>query len=126
MNYSFSDIIAGIISALIASMGLGGGGVYIMYLTLVKGTDQLSAQGINLMFFIPCSVVALIIYSKSKMIKIKSVLPMILGGISGALIGNFILPKIPQPILRMVFAVFLIVMGLYTVFSKSENPKEEK
>ncbi len=126
MNYSFSDIIAGIVSALIASMGLGGGGVYIMYLTLVKGTDQLGAQGINLLFFIPCSVVALIVYSKSKMIKFKSVLPMILGGISGALIGNFILPKIPQSILRIIFAIFLIVMGLYTVFSKTEKSEKEK
>ena len=30
MKYSFIDILAGILSAIIASMGLGGGGVYIM------------------------------------------------------------------------------------------------
>ena len=52
MKYSFIDILAGILSAIIASMGLGGGGVYIMYLTLVKNTPQINAQGLNLLFFI--------------------------------------------------------------------------
>ena len=84
MKYSFIDILAGIISAIIASMGLGGGGVYIMYLTLVKNTPQINAQGLNLLFFIPCAAVSLIIYIKNKMIKPKAVIPMALGGGVGA------------------------------------------
>ena len=44
MKYSFIDILAGIISAIIASMGLGGGGVYIMYLTLVKKIGRASCR----------------------------------------------------------------------------------
>ncbi len=123
MKYSLIDILAGILSAVIASMGLGGGGVYIMYLTLVKNTEQINAQGLNLMFFIPCAAVSLAVYIKSKMIKPKAVIPMAAGGIIGALAGNFILTEIPQNALKIIFAAFLIIMGVYTVFSKAEKAK---
>lgn len=123
MKYSFIDILAGILSAIIASMGLGGGGVYIMYLTLVKNTPQINAQGLNLLFFIPCAAVSLIIYIKNKMIKPKAAIPMALGGGVGAVIGNFLLPGIPQSTLKIIFSVFLIIMGVYTVFSKTEKAK---
>ena len=89
MKYSFIDILAGILSAIIASMGLGGGGVYIMYLTLLKDTPQINAQGLNLLFFIPCAAVSLIIYIKNKMIKPKAVIPMALGGGVGAVTRSF-------------------------------------
>lgn len=123
MNRSVTDILAGILSAVIASMGLGGGGVYIMYLTLVKDTQQLNAQGLNLMFFIPCAAVSLAVYIKNKMIKPKAVIPMAAGGAVGAVIGNFLLKGIPQSALKIVFAAFLIIMGVYTVFSKTEKTK---
>lgn len=123
MKYSVTDILAGILSAVIASMGLGGGGVYIMYLTLVKNTEQINAQGLNLLFFIPCAVVSLAVYIKNKMIKPKAVIPMAAGGIVGAFAGNFLLMGIPQNALKIIFAAFLIIMGVYTVFSKTEKAK---
>lgn len=119
------DIIAAVISAIISSMGLGGGGVLIMYLTLFKDTPQLTAQGKNLFFFIPCSVVSLFVYYKNGLIKFKKILPMILGGIIGVLAGNFILKEIPERLLRIIFAVFLIISGISTVFSKKETQKTE-
>lgn len=123
MKYSLIDILAGILSAIIASMGLGGGGVYIMYLTLVKSTEQINAQGLNLLFFIPCAAVSLAVYIKNKMIKPKAVIPMAAGGIVGALAGNFLLMGIPQNALKIIFAAFLIIMGVYTIFSKTEKAK---
>lgn len=123
MNYI--DIIAAVIFAIISSMGLGGGGVLILYLTLFKNTPQLIAQGKNLFFFIPCSIVSLIIYYKSGFIKIKKLLPMIFGGIIGVFIGNLIIKSIPEHFLKIAFAIFLVVSGISTVFSKKEaNSKE--
>lgn len=94
-----------------------------MYLTLLKDTPQINAQGLNLLFFIPCAAVSLIIYIKNKMIKPKAVIPMALGGGVGAVIGNFLLIGIPQSTLKIIFSVFLIIMGVYTVFSKTEKAK---
>ena len=46
-------------AALVTSLGMGGGAVLLLYLTAVKGMDQLEAQGLNLLFFIPVAVVSL-------------------------------------------------------------------
>ena len=44
-------LLAGLFSGIIGGMGLGGGAVLIIYLTVFKNTEQLRAQGINLLFF---------------------------------------------------------------------------
>ena len=66
-------LLAGLLSGIIGAMGLGGGAVLIIYLTLFAETKQLQAQGINLLFFIPIALVAVLIYSKKKQIKWKTV-----------------------------------------------------
>ena len=63
---SFVKAIASFLSGLIGAMGFGGGGILIIYLVIFASVPQLTAQGINLAFFIPCSVISVIIYSIKK------------------------------------------------------------
>ncbi len=121
MNFNVTDIIASVIAAVISSMGLGGGGVLILYLTLFRDTEQLTAQGLNLLFFIPCSITALIVYSKNKMIKYKELIYIVSGGIIGVFLGRFLLKQIDPFYLKIAFAAFLIAVGIFTVFSKKEK-----
>ena len=53
MIYALSSI-AAILSGVFAAMGFGGGSIFIIYLTLFENLPQTLAQGINLIFFIPC------------------------------------------------------------------------
>ncbi len=114
MNTAIS-IIAGFLSGLIGSMGFGGGGVLIIYLTVFMNVPQLKAQGINLLFFIPCAVLATIIYTIKKKIKYKEILPVIIGGVMGAILSSFVLNLINTDYLSKIFAVFLIVMGVTSI-----------
>ena len=59
------DIIAGIISGALGAMGFGGGGILILYLTLYRNLPQTASQGINLLFFIPSAVLAIIFHIKN-------------------------------------------------------------
>lgn len=111
MNYIVS-ILAGFLSGLIGSMGFGGGGILIIYLVIFANTPQIVAQGINLIFFIPCALLATIIYFVKKQIKFKVILPVILGGVTGAIFANYFLNLIKSEWLSYAFAVFLIVMGI--------------
>ena len=43
------DALAVLVCACVSAMGLGGGGVLILYLTLVRDTPQMLAQGVNLL-----------------------------------------------------------------------------
>lgn len=122
MNY-FIPIVAGFISGLIGSMGFGGGGVLIIYLVIFANIPQITAQGINLIFFIPCAILATIIYSVKKQIEFKQINPVIIGGVSGAIISNLFLKNIESHILTKVFASFLIIMGITTLFRLKKAKK---
>lgn len=118
---NFLDAIAVIVSALIGAMGLGGGSVLILYLTLFRRLPQLMAQGINLLFFIPCAVTAVLVYAKQKIIQWKFVLPMIFGGAVGVAIGTYFLKNTGTKYVTVLFAIFLLTVGIYTLFSKEKK-----
>ena len=114
MNYVI-PIIAGFLSGLIGSMGFGGGGVLIIFLVLFTNTPQITSQGTNLIFFIPCATLATVIYFTKKEIKIKSIIPVISGGITGSIIASNFLNFFKSEQLSHIFGVFLISIGLYSI-----------
>lgn len=118
---NFWDILAVILSAAISAMGLGGGGVLILYLTLIKSVPQLEAQGTNLLFFIPCAIAAVFVYAKRRVLQLKLILPMVLGGLVGVAIGSFLLYRIDTKYISILFACFLIAVGGITLFGKSKK-----
>lgn len=122
MNYVI-PIIAGFLSGLIGSMGFGGGGVLIIYLVIFANTPQIVAQGINLIFFIPCAILATIIYLVKKQIKYKAILPVITGGITGAIIASEFLSFFKSEQLSYMFGLFLIFIGLYSIFKQIKSRK---
>lgn len=117
------NMIAGFLSGLLGAMGLGGGGILILYLTLFLSTEQLEAQGINLLFFLPCAVISIIRQCVKKLIDWKTVIRLIVGGIVGVGIGIWIANVIKTDLLSKIFAVFLLIMGTYELFSKKEVTK---
>lgn len=120
MNYII-PIIAGFLSGIIGSMGFGGGGILIIYLVIFTNTQQITAQGINLVFFIPCATLATIIYFIKKQINFKPILPVISGGIIGALIAGLLLKNLYSDILSKIFACFLIITGLFNLYKLKIN-----
>lgn len=119
-------IIAGVLSGLLGAMGLGGGGVLILYLTLFENVPQLKAQGINLMFFIPCALVATVVYYFKKQISPKSLLPYIAAGLAGAVIGTYVSGALGTDLMRKLFGGALVLMGVKEVFQKAKNKSETK
>ena len=115
---NIAALLAGLLSGIIGGMGLGGGAVLLIYLTVFAEVPQLTAQGINLIFFIPIGLLAVIVYSFKKQIKWKKALLIALGGIIGTFIGISAVKLIGSDITGKIFAVLLIFLGLKEVFSK--------
>ena len=67
-----TNIIIGAVSGIVSGMGMGGGTILILCLVLFLGKDQHVAQGANLIFFIPTSIVSIITNVKQKLIKWKT------------------------------------------------------
>ena len=55
------EILIGIVSGIISGAGMGGGTILIFLLSFVMGVEQHIAQATNLIFFIPTSIVAIIV-----------------------------------------------------------------
>ena len=119
-------LLAGLLSGIIGAMGLGGGAVLIIYLTLFAETEQLQAQGINLLFFIPIATVAVLIYSKKKQIKWKTVIGISLGGVLGTVLGWYFADFLGGEILAKIFGLMLILLGIREIFSKTVAQEGKK
>ncbi len=113
--------LVGLLTGIFASMGLGGGMILIVYLTVFAGIDQLAAQGINLIFFIPIAIISIIIHSKNKMIEWKKIVPTIICGTIGAFVGSLIATNLESKTLSKLFAIILIIVGLKEFFSKENQ-----
>ena len=114
------EALAGIISGILGAMGLGGGSVLIIYLTLFANFSQSEAQGVNLIFFLPIAFLAIAVYSKKKLILWDIAIPAILLGIVGALIGSQLSSILPSYVLKKIFGIFLLIIGLKQIFNKNK------
>lgn len=112
-------IIASLVAGFLASLGIGGGSILLVYLTVIVGTAQLQAQGINLMFFIPIAIIALIVHFKNKMIDFKKIWPLILIGLCGAVLGSIVAEHIP--FVQTIFAVGILALGVRELFAKNKK-----
>ena len=115
--------IVGFLSGILASMGLGGGFVLVVYLAIFTDFLQKGAQGINLLFFIPITVIAVIIHIKNKLIDVKTALICSAFGIAAVVAGFYLAQNIDNEWLRKAFAVFIIISGLKDLFGKKEKDK---
>lgn len=123
---NIAALLAGLLSGIIGGMGMGGGAVLIIYLSLFTDTPQLKAQGINLLFFIPIGITALIIYAFKKQIKWKTVLPISLFGIIGTFLSIMLTNFISDAWLAKIFGIFLVLMALKEFFTKKAKTVEKE
>ena len=114
--------IASVLSGTLGAMGLGGGGILLLVLVWA-GWPQMTAQGINLLYFLPTAAMALVQHRKNGLLDAPVLGGAIPWGLPAAALGAFLTTAADVAALKKPFGVFLLVAGLYTVFSKI--PRED-
>ncbi|WP_105205660.1 sulfite exporter TauE/SafE family protein [Neobittarella massiliensis] len=117
-------VVASVIAGFVSALGLGGGGILILYLTLFLDMGQKQAGGINLIFFLPIAAVSIFIHVKNKMIDYKFALKCAPFGIAGAFLGVWIAGMLSPRWVGKAFAVLVLILGIKELFSKTP-PKEK-
>ncbi len=113
----FAFMISSLLAALSAT-GVGGGGLYVLYLTSLCAVPQLTAQGMNLAFFIAGAVSSLVLHIRKRKIAWKLVLLVGLLGALGALCGAFLAVRLDAVLLSKAFGALLLICGIRTLFAK--------
>jgi hypothetical protein len=122
----FIDFGAGILISLLAGLGIGGGGLLVVYLTMAKDIPQIQAQGINLLFFVIAGSASLIVHIKKRKLEFKTILAMIIFGSPGAVAGSLIANSVDGGTVKKIFGGFLLICGIIELFSKREAGGEQK
>ena len=107
-------------------MGVGGGGLLVIYLTLFEGVEQIMAQGINLFFFIITAIASTIYNVKKNKIVWKITLVLSISGMIFSILGTYIAGKIDSNILRIFFGTMLIIGGVSSLVSAFGKKKQNK
>ena len=119
--FNFIDPAVAFAVAVLCGMGVGGGGLLVIYPTLCRAVPQLEAQGINLLFFI-ASAAASMIANRHRISDLKkSAVTGALGAL-GSVMGSRLAHSADVSTVRCAFG-FLLLAGAALVFfgQKSSN-----
>ena len=107
--------------ASLAGLGVGGGGLYTLYLTFCQSMPQLRAQGVNLVFFIISACASLLFHFQKRRVHFPLIALIAAVGIPGALFGSFLAAKLNSALLSKVFGAFLVFCGAVSLFGKRQD-----
>ena len=115
------SVFIGILCGIISGFGIGGGSILMIWMTAAAGMEQTTAQGINLLYFLPTAAAALLFHIKKKCICWQAVIPAALFGCVSAGIFAFVATKMDVSLLRRLFGLFLLAVGTMELFKKTGN-----
>jgi uncharacterized protein len=113
-------VVIGIITGFMAGMlGIGGAIIMIPALVLFLGLSQQTAQGTSLAVMLPpIGIIAAFNYYKAGQVNIKFALILAGAFIIGSYFGSKLALNIPQPVLKKIFGILLLLVAAKMLFSK--------
>lgn len=119
-------ILIGIISGIVTGLGMGGGSILILFLTIFMDVTQHTAQAANLIFFIPTSISAIYVYIKNKNVDSKIGIKLLYTVIIGAIIGSYLTNSIDSSSLKKYFGIFILTVGIIDCVITIKNYIKER
>ena len=116
-------LIVGTVLGFLSGLGIGGGSLLILWLTIVLGVEQSTARLINLLFFVPSAAIACLFRLKQGKLKIKSVIPAVIAGCTAAAVFSWLSYRLDVELLKKLFGIVLLAAGLRELFYRPRNAK---
>jgi len=117
IRFNVQFILLGFITGLVNGVfGSGGGTILVPGMFFLLGVTEHKAHATAISVMLPLSLISTIVYLKHGIIVWDVTLKVIIGGVVGGFIGAKLLNKVPEKILRKVFAIFMIIAAIRMVF----------
>lgn len=108
-------------TGILSAWGVGGGTLLLLIMTLLLDVDQTTAQGINLLYFLPTAAMGLIYHRKNGLLEkevLRAAIPL---GTAAAVICAFLATSVNTDILRKPFGIFLLLAAASTVWQSRKK-----
>lgn len=113
MLESFAVCLAiGAVLGFLSGLGVGGGSLLVLWLTLVLGKEPEIARGVNLLFFLPSAAIACLFHRKQGRLDLREILPAVFAGCICAGAFSLLSARMDLELLKKLFGGLLIVTGL--------------
>ena len=112
-------LLVGTALGFLAGLGVGGGSLLILWLTVIEEMPHAMARGINLLFFLPAAVLSLFLRRRQGGVSLKKLWPGILSGCLAAALSTFLSVSWEPDLLKKFFGLLLIVIGLRELFYRA-------
>ena len=106
------SLIVGTALGFLTGLGVGGGSLLVLWLTLCLNYPQSAARGINLLFFLPAAIISCLLRWKQGTLDMKACLPGMIAGCAAAALGSWISAGVDTALLRKPFGIILLLTGL--------------
>lgn len=115
------SLLIGTLLGFLAGLGVGGGSLLILWLTLVLGMSPVDAKSLNLLFFLPAALISSLFRRKQGHLDFKKVLPAMVSGCISAAIFAFVGTGLDLGLLKKFFGGLLLITGLRELFYRRKN-----
>lgn len=107
-------LVAGYFSGLV---GIGGGVIIVPALVLLFGFSEHTAQGTTLALLIPpIGILAVMTYFQKGYVDIRTAALICVGFVLGGFFGGKMAVALPETVLRKIFAVVIVLLGVKMFF----------
>ena len=114
-------LLAGAVTGVISAFGVGGGTLLVLYLTFFTSLSQVTAQGINLLYFLPVSASSLPTHFKNGFLDKGAALPAIAAGLITTGLAAWAATGLDVGLLKKCFGGYLLVIGLWELLKKKKT-----
>jgi uncharacterized membrane protein YfcA len=116
------------VGAVSSFLGIGGGTILVAVLVAVSGFGQQEAQATALAFMVPTATIGVISTRRHGLGNLRQSAVLGVSGAVAAVGGALLALAIPSETLRVLFAIFIGILGLTMLLrpAPSEDPAEEK
>lgn len=114
-------LLIGFGTGILSAWGVGGGTLLLLCMTLFLGVDQSTAQGINLLYFLPTAGMGLIWHKKNGLLEkdvLQQAIPL---GTLAAIVAAWVATSVDTAIFRKPFGIYLLITGIITLFQKKQD-----
>lgn len=111
-------LIVATVLGFLAGLGVGGGSLLILWLTLILHVGQGQSRIMNLMFFVPAAIISCLFRWKQGKLNLKKILPAIIAACIMAGIFSYISHHMNMAILKKLFGGLLLLTGLREILYK--------